>query len=184
MNPDNSNYKRNNRQLILMVLIDGQWHRNMELKKETRLSPRTLSKHLQELEKDFHWIERKEDTESGEYPHPVLYRATHSTISYATYIQSVIYNADEMEARLKETKDPLQILDHFHKINQYYFTCFLQEIQKNKHMPQRGLDRIADLFLYQPYKIYTDNLIAVIAKAVQFGARFDTAQLRQHHNVW
>jgi DNA-binding HxlR family transcriptional regulator len=167
-----------------MALIDGQWHRNMELKKETKLSPRTLSKHLQELEKDLHWIERKEDTESGEYPHPVLYRANHSTVSYATYVQSVSYNADEMETRLKEAKDPLQILDYFHKINQYYFTLLLEEIQKNKYMTQKQLDVLANFFLYSAYKIYTNNLITAIAKAVQFGTRFDTNQLRQHHNVW
>jgi DNA-binding HxlR family transcriptional regulator len=167
-----------------MALLDGQWHRNMELKKETKLSPRTLSKHLNELEKELHWIERIEDMESGEYPHPVLYRATHSTVSYATYIKSVIYNADEMETRLKETEDPLEILDDFHKINQYYFTLFLEEIQESKHMAQKQLDFIANLFLYSPYEIYTKNLITAIAKAVQFGTRFDINQLKQYHHVW
>jgi DNA-binding HxlR family transcriptional regulator len=184
VNPNNSSYKQYNQQLILMALLDGQWHRNMELKKETKLSPRTLSKHLNELEKELHWVERKEDTESGEYPHPVLYRANHLTVSYATYIKSVFDNADEMETRLKETKDPLQILNDFHKINQYYFTLFLIKIQESKYITQKQLDFMANLFLYSPYKIYTQNLITAIAKAVQFGTRFDINQLKQYHNVW
>lgn len=184
LNPSNSSYKQYNQQLILMALLDGQWHRNMELKKETKLSPRTLSKHLDEMEKELHWIERKEDTESGKYPHPVLYRASHSTVSYATYMKSVFDNADEIETRLKETKDPLQILDDSHKINQYYFTLFLEEIQKKPHMAQKQLDYMTSLFLHSPYEIYTKNLITAIAKAVEFGTRFDINQLKQYHHVW
>lgn len=184
MNPNNSSYKQHNQQQILMALIDGQWHRIMELKEETKLSPRTLYKHLNELEKELHWIERKENTESGEYPHPVLYKATRSTISYATYVQSVIYNADEMETRLKEAKDPLQILNDFHKLNEYYFTCSLLEIQKRKHMTQKQLDGMTNFFLLSPYETYIKNLITAFAKAVQFGAQFDINKLRQRHNVW
>jgi hypothetical protein len=89
-----------------------------------------------------------------------------------------------METRLKETKDPLQILNDFHKINQYYFTLFLIKIQESKYITQKQLDFMANLFLYSPYKIYTQNLITAIAKAVQFGTRFDINQLKQYHNVW
>jgi DNA-binding HxlR family transcriptional regulator len=183
MNPNNSSYKQYNQQLIIIALLDGQWHRNMEIKKETKLSPRTLSKHLNDLEKKLHWIERKEDTESGEYPHPVLYRANDTTVSYATLIKSIFDNADQIEIYLKETKDPLQILEDFHKANQYYFTLFLETIQKNKHTTQKLLDYMTSLFLYTPYKIYTTQLITAFAKAVQFGTQFDIDQLKQKHNV-
>ncbi|MEM3640702.1 MAG: ArsR family transcriptional regulator [Candidatus Bathyarchaeia archaeon] len=61
-----------NRKLILSILLDGQWHRHREIWEKTKLSPTTLSKHLKELEKGI--IERKIDTESGEYPPPVYYR--------------------------------------------------------------------------------------------------------------
>lgn len=184
MNPNNSSNKQYNQQLILMALSDGKWHRNMELKAETKLTPRTLSKHLNELEKELHWIERKEDTESGKYPHPVLYRAKHSIASYATYIKSVFDNADEIETHLKETKDPLQIFDELHKTNQYYFAGILEAIQKNKCMTKKHLDGITSLFLYSPYKIYTENLITAFTKAVQFGTQFDINQLKQNYHVW
>ena len=64
------------------------------------------TKHLDELEKDLNWIERREDTESGKYPYPVLYKATRSTASYGIYIKTVFDNADQIEEELKETKDP------------------------------------------------------------------------------
>lgn len=183
MNPNNAIDKQHNQQLILIALIDGQWHRNMELKKQTKLSPRTLSKHLDELEKELHWIERKEDTESGEYPHPVLYRANHSTVLYATYIKSVFDNADEIERRVKETKDPLQILDDFNRINQYYFTLILTAIQENKYMTWKKIDYMTSLFLHSPYKIYITNLITAITNTIHLGTHFDIDQLLQIHDV-
>lgn len=155
----------------------------MELIAETKLTPRTLSKHLDELEEELHWIEKKKDTESGKYPHPVLYKAKDLTVKYITYIKSVYHNADKIETDLKETKDPLRILDELHKINQYYFALTLIEIQKNKHMTQKHIDSIASFFLFSPYEIYAKNLITAFAKAVQFGAQFDINQLRQNHDV-
>jgi len=57
---------------ILNVLNNGEWYRYGELKKKTKLSTATLSKHLKELEKGT--VEKKIDLQSGEYPYPVYYR--------------------------------------------------------------------------------------------------------------
>ena len=183
LNPNNPENRFYNQQLILMALSDGHWHRNMELKEKTKLTPRTLSKHLNELEKELSWIERRVDTESGEYPHPVLYKAKLSTVAYAIYVQSIFDNTDDIEADLKETEDPLQILIELHKLNLHYLTLILETIQKDKCISQKQLNWMTQLFLYTPYEIYTENLITAFTKAVQFGARFDIDQLRKNHNI-
>ena len=184
MNSHNANYTRYSQNLILIALSDGQWHRIKELKEKIKLSPRTLYKRLNELEQELNWIERKEDTENGEYPYPVLYRATESILSIAILIKTVHYNADNIERDLKENKDPLQILERLHKLNLYYFTLLLETIQEDKCMPQKHIDAMANLTIYDPYKIYVSNLIAAFAKNVRFGAQFDINQLRQKHGVF
>ena len=183
MNSHNANYTRYSQNLILVALSDGQWHRIKELKGKIKLSPRTLYKRLNELEKELKWIERKEDTESGEYPYPVLYRATEMILSIAIFIKTVHHNADNIENDLKENKDPLQILERLHKLNIYYFTLLLETIQEDKCMPQKHIDAMTNLTIYDPYKIYVSNLIAAFAKNVRFGAQFDINQLRRKHGV-
>lgn len=184
MNPNNAICKQSNQQLIILALSDGQWHRNKELKEKTKLTPRTLSKHLKELVKEHQWVERKEDTESGEYPHPVLYRITRSMLALAAFMKMVYDNADDIENDLKKTKDPLQILRDVHKFNLYYFTLLLETIQRDKYMSQKVIDAITDFTIHTPYVTYTTVLIDAFTKAVQFGMRFDIDQLRQNHDVW
>jgi DNA-binding HxlR family transcriptional regulator len=183
MNSHNANYTRHSQNLILIALSDGQWHRIKELKEKIKLSPRTLYKRLNELENELKWIERKEDMESGEYPHPVLYRATEMILSTAILIKTVHYNADNIKENLKKTKDPLQILEQLHKLNLYYFTLLLETIQENKCMPQKHIDFLTSLTIYEPFQVYVNNLITTFTENVRFGAQFDINQLRQKHGV-
>ena len=177
VNPNNSNYKQHNQQLILIALSDGQWHRNMELKEKTKLTARTLSKHLDELEEELHWIEKKTDTESGKYPHPVLYKANPTTIKYTKFVMLIHEYADKIETTLKETRDPFLMLDDFHMLNQLAFTLILIAIQTDKYMTWKQIDYATSLFLFSPYEIYTQNLITAITEAIHLGARFDVKQL-------
>jgi len=177
VNPNNSSYKQYNQQLILMALLDGQWHRNMELKEKTKLTARTLSKHLDELEEELHWIEKKKDTESGKYPYPVLYKANPTTIKHTKFVMSIHEYADNIETTLKETKDPFLMLDNFHMLNQLTFTLILMAVQSNKYMTWKQIDYATSFFLFSPYEIYTQNLVTAITKAIQSGARFDVKQL-------
>jgi DNA-binding HxlR family transcriptional regulator len=184
LKPNTLDLKQYSQQRILLALIDGEWHRNKELKEKTKLTPRTLSKHLYELERKFRWIERREDTESGEYPHPVLYRATSSIVTMTIVMKTVFDNADDIETILKETKDPLQILEEFHKINEYYFTLILETIQKTKSTYPEWIDPLMDFVFYEPYKIYTKEIVRAFTKVVRSDAEIDINNLRQRHNVW
>jgi len=186
MNPDNARYKQYNHSLILIALSDGQWHRNMELKEQTKLTPRTLSKHLKELTNELQWIERKEDTESGEYPHPVLYRAKEDMLSIIIFITTVHYSytTDNLERKLKETKDPIHVLIRIHELNLYYLTLLLEEMQKEKIMSQKEVNALLNFTIFAPYKIYISNLIDAFSKNIQFGTHFDIDKLRQEYNIW
>ena len=55
------------RRSIFKALSDGQWHRFIDLKEKSKLSPRTLAKHLNRMVK-IQIIERKTDIEGGKYP--------------------------------------------------------------------------------------------------------------------
>ena len=63
---------------ILKVLEDGNWHRYMEILRETKISPTTLTKRLRELEKGI--VERKINIETKEYPPPVEYHLRNKAI--------------------------------------------------------------------------------------------------------
>jgi DNA-binding transcriptional ArsR family regulator len=183
MNPKNSRYKQYNRQLLLMALSDGDWHRNMELKKETDLSQRTLSKHLDELEKE-NWIERKEDRISGLYPYPVLYRANSNGAVFGLFIKMVFDNEKRIEAYLKEGKDPIELFQEFQSMNVYFFTLILEQIQNSDFKVLEPIDLVLEFSILGPYEFYTKSLIEAFTKSVQFGARYDINQLRKKYNIW
>jgi DNA-binding HxlR family transcriptional regulator len=174
MNPKNPQTEQYNQELILFALLDGQWHRNMELIEKTKLTPRTLSKHLRKLERQLQWIQRKEDTESGAYPHPVLYKAKDITIKYTKVLKTTYDYADNMETMLKQTKDPFPILDEILSISKEHFIMILAGIQYNKQMPWKDIDYMTSLLLHSTFKCYTTALIEATTKAMQSGTHFDT----------
>ena len=57
---------------MIGFLSDGRWHRYCEIIDKTGLSTATVTKHLKQLEGLM--VERRVDTESGEYPYPTYYR--------------------------------------------------------------------------------------------------------------
>jgi DNA-binding HxlR family transcriptional regulator len=134
MNSHNANYTRYSQNLILIALSDGQWHRIKELKENIKLSPRTLYKRLNELEKELKWIERREDTESGEYPYPVLYRATELILPIAIQIKTVHHNADNIEKNLKKNQRPPQTIRQLpYSEPILLFTAFGDNSRKQSH---------------------------------------------------
>jgi DNA-binding transcriptional ArsR family regulator len=150
----------------------------MELIEKTKLTPRTLSKHLRELERERRWIERREDTESGEYPHPVLYKATDITVRYMKLVKVTSEYAENIETMLKETKDPFPILDEILSISKEYFIMILAGIQYKKTMPWKNIDYMTSLLLHSTFECYTTSLIAAVTKAMQSGTHFDTIDPR------
>jgi hypothetical protein len=135
----------------------------MELKEETKLSSRTLTKHLNQLV-NIEIIEKKSDIMNGKYS--VLFKAKPDLI---TYMKSKILEAKEistLEPALNKTKDPLRILELIHLRSQVYFLDLLAEIQRNKNITDEEICLRAEYFLWSNYKESTFRLIEASRKII------------------
>jgi DNA-binding HxlR family transcriptional regulator len=154
------------RQCIYDALSDGQWHRYMELKNATKLSPRTLSKHLENMN-SLTVVERKEDTESGKYPVPVLYKANDQFLNdYIKPTRMRKHYSDNVNAMLEETKDPLILLDMILQFAQVDFIRILQEIQTNKKISGEEILFFEEAFLWRNFESFTMDLITSTYKMI------------------
>jgi DNA-binding transcriptional ArsR family regulator len=148
---------------IYKALADGQAHRNKELRDITKLSPRTLSKHLDKLEK-LGLILKETDTQSGKYPFPVFYKASEVL---QMYMKSSLLREDfaqKVDAMLEETKDPLMILEVIHDYSQLAFIHILKEIQSKRALDFDYRQFLEDNFLWSNYRLFTMKLIEVSLK--------------------
>ena len=137
----------------------------MELKEKTKLSSRTLTKHLNQMT-NIQTIEKKTDVESGKYPIPVLYKATPEL---TTYIKASITReevANKLELALNESKDPLILLEAIHASSQLYFIELLTQIQQNKNITNEEIYFFGECFLWASYKQYTSKLIEASRKII------------------
>lgn len=150
---------------ILKTLSNGQWHRNMELKEKTKLSSRTLAKHLNQMT-NLQIIERKADVESGKYPIPVLYKAEPELTTYVKAIITREEVANTLEPALNETKDPIAVLEAIHASSQLYFIELLKRIQQNKNITNEEIYFFAECFLWANYKQFTYKLIDASRKII------------------
>ena len=161
------------RRAIFKALSDEQWHRNMELKATTKLSSRTLAKHLDKMVEQ-QMIEKKTDMESGKYPHPVLYKAVPQTIYYIRFSMFREEFSKNIDAILKETKDPLLILDMIHNWYQLIFLKILGGIRENKNMTFEERDWHEEVILFP---IYRDCTFALIEATTKIISEIDISQL-------
>ena len=137
----------------------------MELEEKTRLSSRTLAKHLTEMT-DSRIIERMRDIRSGKYPVPILYKAVPEV---ADYVRTLILQeeaANHLVLALDETKDPLAILDAIHATSQIFFLDIINEIQQDKNISEEKINIFADTFILRPYREYTLKLIKASQKMI------------------
>jgi len=136
----------------------GRWHRNMELREKTKLSSRTLSKHLDEMVRA-KVVERQVDNKSGKYPFPVFYRATPMLLAYT---KSSLLREDfsqMVDAMLHETKDPLKILEVIHAYSDLGFLFLLKAIKNNENVTDEGVDFFEEVFLFSSYRSFIFDLV-------------------------
>jgi hypothetical protein len=153
------------KRLIFKALSDKQWHRNMELKATTKLTSRTLAKHLGQMTITG-IIERKEDTESGKYPVPILYKASQPLIDYITSLNIRETFSKNVEDMIDETKDPLFILEMIHANSQVWFLQILREMQARKDMKALEINFLEETFLFETYETMIRNLIIATDKII------------------
>ncbi|MGA3289227.1 MAG: hypothetical protein ABSD42_03180 [Candidatus Bathyarchaeia archaeon] len=151
---------------ILNALFDGEWHQNKELKIATKLSSRTLNKNLKTMT-EIQVIERKEAVKNGKYA--VFYK-TSEELFYMTAINMWNEIHKEISKTLKQSKDPLCILEEIHINNEEFFIQFLFQIQSNKNNPEK-IKFLAEVLLLQNYQYLIKELITI------------TSQIRSEINV-
>ncbi len=150
---------------ILKAFSDGQWHRNKELRETTKLSSRTLSKHLENLTQ-LQMIERKEDMESGKYPVPVLYKATFAALEYIKTSIFIEESSKNIEPALMETRDPLAVLEIIHMASELGLVKILTELKEHKDMPVAVVQYLEVLFMEMPYKFFVLKLVDASRKII------------------
>jgi hypothetical protein len=154
-----------------MALSDAQWHRNMELIRETKLSSRTLGKHLDTLTNG-QFIEKKTDVINGK--HAVLFKAKPDFITYIKLLMLKAREINSLEPALNRTHDPLRILDLIHFRSQTYFLDLLTQIQQKKNITKEEINLRAEYYLWSTYKESTSQLIEASLKIID---KIDITQL-------
>ena len=137
----------------------------MELEEKTKLSSRTLAKHLNEMT-EIQAIERKTDVESGKYPVPVLYRTTPELQEFINANKLRTMVTDGIEPMLDETKDPLFVLDIFHITNQTFFLLLLEKIQKGDITTREKINFLGKYYIWENCREWIPKLIEASCKII------------------
>jgi hypothetical protein len=137
----------------------------MELKERTKLSSRTIAKHLSQMIK-LQIVEKKTDVESGKYPVPVLYKAEPELESFIKITIARREFANKMEPLLNRTKDPLIFLDMIHAFSQAGFMQLLTLIQQDKSITNAQINFFEECALWANYKHFTLKLIEASRKII------------------
>ena len=152
------------RATILKVLSDGQWHQTKDLKVETKVSSRTLYKHLKELEA---FIERREETESGFPTPPVYYRASPTLLSLIAESFVIKTTTEGIMADLLNTKDLSSVLWFVNKLTNVKILSVLSAIKKqSREVTDPELTFLLRSFVWKNYEYLTLGLVKTSMKII------------------
>lgn len=149
---------------ILNVLSDGQWHQTKDLKVETKVSSRTLYKHLRELEA---FIERREEKESGFPKPPVYYRASPTLLSLMAESLFIEDTTKGLMADLLNTKDLSSVLWVVNRLSSAKILSVLSAVKKqSRKIPDPELRFLLRSFVWKNYEYLTLGLAKTSMKII------------------
>jgi hypothetical protein len=149
---------------ILKVLSDGQWHQTKDLKVETKVSSRTLYKHLKELEV---FIERREEKESGFPKPPVYYRASPTLLSLIGESLIIEGTTKGIMADLLNTKDLSSVLWVINEFSNGKILSILSAIKKqSREVTDPELTFLLRSFVWKSYEYLTLGLVKTSMKII------------------
>lgn len=131
--------KRKSRTKLLFYLRDGKWHRRREIKKNMKVSVATLNKELKELT-EAHFLEKKVDFESGEYPYPASYRIGERAKFLVDFSMKLYDAYDELLQFLSETKDKKEYVN---AMTEFFHNSCLSMLKYKKKQKDLKIDDIA-----------------------------------------
>ena len=162
MNNENTDKRIESSKSILKVLSDEEWHKYGELLEKTKISSRTLTKRLDDLQ-DRKLIQKEEREPRKRYP-SAYYKAEPElvTATKATILTEEL--SEDIEPALIEIKNPMVILELINLQNSLSLTSNLIEELKGNNISESKLYFLLELFVWEPYKALTWKLIEAIKK--------------------
>jgi len=151
------------RSKILEVLSDGQWHQTKDLKVYTKVSPRTLYKHLEALEA---YIEKEKDETT--YPHRVYYRANQVLLSLMAEAELTEAFIKDVIANLSSTKDLTSILKFINTKINMGILLVLETIKKSG-LDVANVEQISFLmrsFVLTPFEYAMAGIVKATTKII------------------
>jgi hypothetical protein len=150
-----SDTKYRNRQKILEILKDGEFHQYNEIKEKTQLSGNRLAVHLRELKK---FLEKKEGEADGRTKY---YRANPFLRSIFFQIEFSKAAADDLREVFLRTKDLATALNFINDIVNTNMLIAFSNIQ-NKNFDTKDSDALhifLETFVWKNFEILTLELV-------------------------
>lgn len=159
---------------ILNVLKDDQEHRYRDLLDKTKVSPTTLTKHLEHLSKTG-MVEKRMDLKSAEYPHPVYYKLKKESAELISFMNSRVASVEEAK-KILFNKGPSAF---FEDLNNFAKQTFLatalilqaseeanEDNEKIVNLSEEDVASLIELTIIGPFRDYA-NVFINAAKAKQ-----------------
>lgn len=140
---------------ILKVLSDEKWHQWKELLEKTKISSRTLVKHLSRLEKDKFIQSKREKTNMR----LVYYKAEPEVVTYTEAETSTEEISQQIEGTLLETKNPMAILRIINNANNFMIMYMIKQLGVEKSFPKSKLRFLMEFWVWESYRVLTWKLI-------------------------
>jgi DNA-binding HxlR family transcriptional regulator len=152
---------------IAKLLADQKPHQFNELKKQSKLSAPTLSKHLKKFV-TYDLVTKEIDTKSGRYPYPVYYTATPELSGYAGLIRFTEEMSSLIDATLAKEKNPLTTLNSLNTLTIGRMHDLLTGFKENKNLNLTVDDLIFKwaLWVLEPYKALSEKILQATAKII------------------
>lgn len=145
---------------ILKTLSDEKWHKYGELLEKTKISSRTLTKHLDYL-KECNLIKK----EKREYP-SAYYKAEPELVTWTEATFSIEEFSKQIEPLLLKTKNPFLVLDIINARCQGALKITIGKLMDEKNTPKHKLHFFLELFVWAPYRVFTWKLIETTKKHI------------------
>ena len=121
---------------VFLALTDKGWHRYSEIKKKTKMSSATLSKHLRELKK-LGVLEKEVDITSGEYPYPVRYKVSERgccVVDYAKELSDYVMGIADILDSAKNGDEYLDTMTLFFQTGMLLLIKYKRKLGKDPNV--------------------------------------------------
>lgn len=150
---------------ILEVLFDGKWHQTKDLKVETKVSSKTLYKHLDALA---NFIEKRVEPKENLPKAPVYYRATPTLLALKFESELTAASMKDIIKNLSNPKELVPFLKVINMLNNFQILVVLETIQKSnlKFSDTKQISFLMRSFVLTPFEHQMAALVKATSKII------------------